>query len=63
MNWHVVIASKLNRTKRQHFAASASHLQHLIKTQILNLASLGNHARVGAKHPGDVGVDLARVGI
>ena len=57
-----MVAGELDAAQRQHLAAGAGHLEHLVEVDVGQLAGLRHDARVGGEHAGDVGVDLAAVG-
>ena len=63
MEGDVVVAGELDAAQRQHLAAGASHLEHLVEVDVAELAGLRHDARVGGEHAGDIGVDLADVGL
>ena len=59
----VVVAGELHRAQHQHPAPGGRHLEHLLVADPGEPAGLGDDPGVGAEHPGDVGVDLADVGV
>ena len=58
-----VVAGELDRAQHQHLGAGRGQLEHLLVRDGVELARLGNEARVGREDALDVGVDLARVGL
>ena len=62
MKWDVVIACKFNRSHGKHLGTGTGHFEHLVEVHLGELASLRHNARVGSEYPGDVGVNLTRVG-
>ena len=56
---------RANSTERsiKHLGAGRGQLQHLLVRDGVELACLGNDARIGREDPLDVGVDLAGVGV
>ena len=63
MEWDVVVARELDTAQRQDLAARAGHFEHLVEVDAGELARLRNDPRVGGEDSGDIGVDLARVGV
>ena len=63
--WSGTLWLRANSTaaQGQHLAAGAGHLEHLVEVDVGELAGLRHDARVGGEHAGDVGVDLAGVGV
>ena len=60
---NVVVAGELDAAQGEHLAAGAGHLEHLVEVDVGQLAGLRHDARIGGEHAGDVGVDLAGVGV
>ena len=58
-----VVAGVLDRAQLQHAGARGRHLEHLLEGDDRQLAGVGDDPRVGAEDAGDVGVDLADVGV
>ena len=57
------VAGVLDRAQLQHARAGGRHLEHLLERDDRQLAGVGDDPRVGAEHAGDVGVDLAHLGV
>ena len=59
-----MVAGELDRAQGEHPAAGGRHLEHLVEADTrLSLRAVGHDAGVGGEHAGDVGVDLAGVGL
>ncbi len=60
---HAVVAGVLDRSQLQDPGARGGHLERLLEGRDRDLASVGDDPRVGAEDAGDIGVDLADVGV
>ena len=60
MDGHVLVARDLHGSEHEHLRPRRRHLEHLLVGDRVELAGVGNDARVGGEHAQDVGVDLAR---
>ena len=58
-----MVAGELDRAQHQDLGAGRGQLQHLLVRDGVELACLGNDARIGREDPLDIGVDLAGVGV
>ena len=58
-----VVAGVLDRAQLQHAGAGGGHLEHLLEGDDGELAGVGDDPRVGGEDAGDVGVDLAHLGV
>ena len=59
---HAVVAGELDRAQGEHTPPAGRDVEHLLEAHPTETARLGDDARIGAEHPGHVGVELARVG-
>ena len=58
-----VLHRQLDRAGLQHLGAERGHLQHLLVGDLLELARLGNDARIGGVDAVDIGEDVAAIGL
>ncbi len=57
---HILVPGDLDRAEHEHLRAGGGHLEHLLVRDAVELAGLGDDARVGREDAFDVRVDLAR---
>ena len=58
-----VLADEFQRARMQYFGAQAGEFHHFFKSDGIEQASVFDDARVGGIDAGDIGVDLAFIGI
>ena len=60
---HPMVHRQFDRARLQHPGALRCHLEHLFIGDLIQLARIGNDARIGRVDPVDIGKDVAALGL